>query len=138
MIMIDRERYLKHIFTYFEAFNEPSSTIFPMLGIYSCDSNFNNFSPLSYDVSLTQNYEMNFQVNLLVVAGEILFYLEPLLKTIDKVGGGEEFSRHGEDDDLHSQFWTLYFDGFKSQEGSRTRCILIDPKGKQNFLTCRL
>jgi ribonuclease HI len=32
----------------------------------------------------------------------------------------------------------LYFDGSTSQEGSGEGCILIDPKGKQNFLSCRL
>jgi ribonuclease HI len=31
----------------------------------------------------------------------------------------------------------MYFDGSKSQEGSGTRCILIEPKGKQNFLSFR-
>jgi hypothetical protein len=66
MIRIDRERYLKHTVTDLEAFNEPSSTDFPMLGNYSCDSDFGNFSPLSSDVPLTQNSEMDFQVNLLV------------------------------------------------------------------------
>jgi ribonuclease HI len=31
-----------------------------------------------------------------------------------------------------------YFDGSKSQEGSREGCILIEPKRKRNFLSCRL
>ena len=38
----------------------------------------------------------------------------------------------------HSQIWTLYFDGSKSQEGSGVGCILIDQKGKHHFLSCRL
>jgi ribonuclease HI len=138
MIRIDRERYLKHTVTDLEAFNEPSSTDFPVLGNYSCDSDFDNFSPLSSDVPLTQNSEMNFQVNLLVAVEETLFCQEPLLETTDKIGGEEEVSRHGEADDFRSQVWTLYFDGSKSQEGSGAGCILIDPKGKQNFLSCRL
>jgi ribonuclease HI len=33
---------------------------------------------------------------------------------------------------------TLYFDGSNSQEGSGAGCILIDEKGKRNFLSCRL
>jgi ribonuclease HI len=37
-----------------------------------------------------------------------------------------------------SQIWTIYFDGYKSQEGSGAGCILIDPKGKCHFLSCRL
>jgi ribonuclease HI len=60
------------------------------------------------------------------------------LETTDKVGGGEEISRHGEVDVFRSQVWTLYFDGSKSQEGSGVGCILIDPKGKQNFMSYRL
>jgi hypothetical protein len=109
-----------------------------VLGNYSCDYDFGNFSPLSSDVPLTQNSEMNFQVNLLVMEGETLFCQEPRLETTDKVGGEEEVSRHGEVDDLRSQVWTLYFDGSKLQEGSRAGCILIDPKGKHNFRSCRL
>jgi ribonuclease HI len=69
---------------------------------------------------------------------ETLFCQEPLLETTEKIGGEEEVSRHGEADDFLSQVWTLYFDGSKSQEGSGAGCILIDPKGKQNFLSCRL
>jgi hypothetical protein len=45
MITIDRERYLKHTITDLETLNEPSSTYFPVLGNYSCDSNFGIFSP---------------------------------------------------------------------------------------------
>jgi hypothetical protein len=72
MIRIDRERYLKHTVTDLESFNKPSSTYFPVLGNYSSDSDFSNFSPLSSDVPLTQNYEMTFQLNLLVVVEESL------------------------------------------------------------------
>jgi hypothetical protein len=94
MIKFDRERYLKHTVTNLEAFNEPSSEDFPVLGKYSYDSDFNNSSPLSSDVPLTKNSEMNFQLNILVVAEETLFCQEPLLETIDKLGGEEEVSRH--------------------------------------------
>jgi hypothetical protein len=83
MIRINRERYLKHTIIDLESFNEPSSTDFPMLGNYSCYSDFNNFSPLSCDVPLTQNFEMTFQVNLLVAAEETLFCQEPLLETTE-------------------------------------------------------
>jgi hypothetical protein len=46
MIRIDRERYLKHTVTDLETPNEPSSTDFPILGNYSCESYFRNFPPL--------------------------------------------------------------------------------------------
>jgi hypothetical protein len=73
MIRIDRERYLKHIVTDLEPFNEPSSTDFPILGNYSCDFDFGNFTPFSSNVPLTQNSEINFQVNLLAAIEEIIF-----------------------------------------------------------------
>jgi len=53
-----------------------------------------------------------------------------MLETTDKVYIDEEITRHEEVAKFHSQVWTLYFDGSKSQEGSGARCILIDPKGK--------
>jgi hypothetical protein len=83
MIRIDRERYLKHTVTDLEALNKPSSTDFPVLGNYSCDYDFGNFSPLSSNVPLTQNSEMTFQENLSTATQEILFYQEPLFKTTE-------------------------------------------------------
>jgi hypothetical protein len=74
MIRIDRERYLKHTITDLKTLNEPSSTDFPMLGNYSCDSYFENFSPLSSDVPLTQNSEKIFQEELPTSGG-----INPLL-----------------------------------------------------------
>jgi hypothetical protein len=102
MIRIDRERYIKDTITNLEAFNEPLSAYFPMLENYSYDSNFGNFSPLSFDVPITQNSKMNFQVNLMVAVEETLFCREPLLETTKKIRGEEEVSSHGEADDSHS------------------------------------
>jgi hypothetical protein len=48
MIKIDREIYLKHTITDLETPNEPASTDFPVLGNYSCDSHFGEFSPLMF------------------------------------------------------------------------------------------
>jgi hypothetical protein len=138
MIIIDRERYLKHTVTDLETLNEPSSTDFPVLGNYSCDSYFGNFSPLSSDVPLTQNSEMIFQEELPTAAEETLFCQEPALEITELAGGKEESNREGEADTCFPQVWTLYFDGSKSQEGSGAGCILINPKGKRHFLSCRL
>jgi hypothetical protein len=90
MIRIDRERYLKHMVTDLETLNEPSSTDFPVLGNYSCDSDFGNFSPLSSDIPLTQNSEISFQENFLTTAGETLFCQEPVLEIMEQIGGKEE------------------------------------------------
>ena len=35
-------------------------------------------------------------------------------------------------------FWTLYFDGSKTLEGSGACSILIDPRKNKHFLSCRL
>ena len=35
-------------------------------------------------------------------------------------------------------FWTLYFDGSKTLEGSGVSCVLIDPRKNKCFLSCRL
>ena len=35
-------------------------------------------------------------------------------------------------------FWTLFFDGSKTLEGSGAGCVLIDPKKNKHFLACRL
>ena len=35
-------------------------------------------------------------------------------------------------------FWTLFFYGSKTLEGSRAGCVLIDPKKNKHFLSCRL
>jgi hypothetical protein len=95
MIRIDRERYLKHIVTDLETLNEPSSTDFPVLGNYSCDSDFGNFSPLSSDVPLTQNSEMIFQENLPTTTEETLFCQGPALEITEQVGGKEESDKKG-------------------------------------------
>jgi hypothetical protein len=134
MLRIDREIYLKHTLIDLESFNEPSSTYFPMVGNYSCNYDFENFSPLSSDVPLTQKSKMTFQVNLMEEAEESILCQESLLETIEKVYEDEKITRPEEVVKFHSQVWTLYFDGSKSQ-GSGARCVLIDPKGKRNFLS---
>jgi ribonuclease HI len=138
MIRIDRERYLKHIVIDLETLNEPSSTDFPVLGNYSCDFDFRNFSPLSSDVPITQNFKMIFQEKLSKAAEETLFCQGPTLVITEQIGGEEESDKKEEADRFFPQVWTLYFDGSKSQEGSGAGCILIDPKGKRHFLFCRL
>jgi ribonuclease HI len=138
VIRIDRERYLKHIATDLETLNEPSSVDFPVLGNYSCDSYLGKFSPLSSDVPLTQNSEMIFREELSTTAKETLFYLEPTLEITEETKINRESDRKEEADRFCPQVWTLYFDGSKSQEGSGAGCILINPKGKRHFLSCRL
>ena len=138
MIRIDRKIYLKHTVTDLDAINEPSSTEFPMLGNYSYDSDFGNFSPLSFDVPLTQNSKVIFQENFPTTTRETLFCQEPVLEIMVQIRGKEEGDKKEEDDRFFPHVWTLYFDGSKSQEGSGVGCILINLKGKQHFMSCRL
>ena len=35
-------------------------------------------------------------------------------------------------------FWTLIFDGSKSEDGVGAGCILINPQGEKTMLACRL
>jgi ribonuclease HI len=81
---------------------------------------------------------MTFQENVPTTMEETLFCQEPLLETSDKIRGEEEVSKNLEANGSHSQVWTFYFDGSKSKEGPGEGCILIDPKGTRNFLSCRL
>jgi len=39
---------------------------------------------------------------------------------------------------VKSLFWTLYFDGSLSNDGTRAGCILIIPKGEKTMIACRL
>jgi hypothetical protein len=135
MIRIDRERYLKHTVTDLETPNEPASTDFPILGNYSCDSHFGNFSPLLSDVSLTQSSEMIFQEEFPMPMEDSLFCQDLVLGLPEEKIEERNTDWNG---NHRSQIWTLYFDGSKSQEGSGAGCILIDQKGKCHFLSCRL
>ena len=39
---------------------------------------------------------------------------------------------------VNTNFWFLYFDGSKCQEGAGAGCILVDPLGNKFFISCRL
>jgi hypothetical protein len=84
MIRIDREIYFKHIVIDLEIPNESSSIEFPILGNYSCDSDFDNFSPHLSDIPPTQKYEMTFQVDLLEVAEENILCQDSPTRVRDK------------------------------------------------------
>jgi hypothetical protein len=114
--------------------NEPSSTDFPILGNYSCDSYFGNFSPLLSDVPFTQNSELFFQEKSSIPMRDTLFCQNSTLELAKQEVGEQEVNKGNENSDSHSQIWTLYFDRSKSQEGSGAGCILINPIGKCHLL----
>ena len=138
MIKIDSERYLKHTVTDLETPNEPSSTDFPILGNYSCDSHFENFSPLLSNVPLTQNSKVIFQEEPPIPIEEFLFCHNLTLGLVEEEIGEQNIGDGKERSDCCTQIWTLYFDGSKSKEVSGPGCILINHKGKRHLLSCRL
>jgi hypothetical protein len=117
MIRIDRERYLKYTITDLETLNEHLSIEFPMLGNYSYHSYFENFSPLSSNIPLTQNSEMIFREELPTTVEETLFCQEPMVEIKKQTKGKEGSNKKEEDGTIFPQVWTLYLDGSKSQEG---------------------
>jgi hypothetical protein len=84
MIRIDRERYLKHTITDLETLSEPSSTEFPVLGNFSCDSHFRNFSLLLSNVPLSQKSEMGFQEKMSIPTKDTLFCQDPALEITEQ------------------------------------------------------
>ena len=65
-----------------------------------------------------------------MVVEKTLFFQETSLEITEQTKGKEESNRKKGADKFYPQIWTLYFDGYKSQEGSGVGCILVDPKGK--------
>jgi hypothetical protein len=129
---------LKHIVTDLEAPNEPSSNEFPVLGNYSCDLDFGNFSPCSSEVLFSQKSKLSLH--------EDPELIEPCNKP-EQSFHAQSQQNEGQilkiDWDKRvpnfiSKIWTLFFYGSKSQEGVGAGCIFINPAGKHSFLSCRL
>jgi hypothetical protein len=114
MIRNDRERYMKHTVTNLKTPNEPASIDFPILGNYSCDSHFGNFSPLLSKFSLTQNSEMTFQGESSMSTEDSLFCQNLMLGRVGQNIGKQKINDGRERNDCRSRIWTLYFDGCKS------------------------
>jgi ribonuclease HI len=81
---------------------------------------------------------MAFQEKLSIPTEETLFCPEPVSENSELAMREKESNGEREAYTPCPQCWILYFDGSKSQEGSGAGCILIDPKGKRYFLSCRL
>jgi len=90
MIKINRERYLNHMITDLETPNKPASTDFLVLGNYSCDSHFGDFSPLLSVVPLTQKSEIIFQEELSMPIENALFCQNPAIDLTGREIGKQE------------------------------------------------
>jgi hypothetical protein len=86
-----------------------------VLGNYSGDSDFGKFAPHMFDIPSTQKSKMIYQINLLAVAEESIFYQDSPTRVADKEVEIVKISRHEEVRIFSPQIWMLYFDGSKSQ-----------------------
>jgi len=120
-IKIDQEKHMTHTVTEFEQENQPIAFNNNILGNYSSESFFGNFaaqsSPFSVNHSTSQieNYSQTDRSRCFNVTE----------KTVNNIVD-------------NSLFWSLYFDGSKSSEGSGAGCILVSPQGEKTMLSCRL
>ena len=112
---------MTHTVTDFEQENQPVAFNNNILGNYSSESFFGNFVAQSSPFSVnhcTSQVENFSQTNLSKCFNENqkdvnIFVNSPL-------------------------FWSLYFDGSTSSEGSGAGCILVSPQGEKTMLSCRL
>ena len=101
--------------------DEKNIPVEPMLGNYFLELEPGNYqTEEASDTSDTQPDLLRFSQ-----AGEID------CKIVDLAVGVDSFS-------VDNVFWTLYFDGSKTLEGSGAGCVLIDPQKNKHFLSCRL
>jgi hypothetical protein len=112
---------MTHTVTEFEQENQPIAFNNNILGNYSSESFFGNFnaqsSPFSVNsfTSQIENFSHTDTSRCVNIAEEIVN------KTVDK-----------------PLFWSLYFDGSKSNDGAGAGCILVSPEGEKTMLSCRL
>jgi len=94
IIQIDRERYHKHTIIDLNTPNEPSSTDFPVLGNYSCDSGFGNFTPHVSNIPPTRQSKMIFQVYLLAATEGGILCQDSRSGVADKEDDSGKITRH--------------------------------------------
>lgn len=116
-IQVDQEKHLKHIVTKIEGDNELVAFNNNIIDNYSAESFLGNFkaheSPFLDNVVISQ-VENFLQID----ASECKNFINKLV--------------------VNTLFWTLYFDGSKSNNGAGAGCILIIPEGEKTMLACRL
>lgn len=114
------ERYMKHIVTDLNDINEPIMFSKFVLGDYSFDSFFENFT---IETSLYFNT---------TTRSELFDYTQ---------FAGPNFSNLVIDRsslNVNKNLWLLHFDGSKTNEGAGIGCILKDPSGNKFSIACRL
>jgi hypothetical protein len=116
-LRINRERYLKYIVTNINDSNEPFVPSVNALEIQDMNTFFGNFVAEVYTIAdLNQQYEISICTPVLASKHDV--------NIVNRCENNE--------------IWSLYFDGSISREGTSAECLLIDPRGNNTFISCRL
>jgi len=112
---------MTHTVTEFEEENQPIAFNNNILGNYSFESLFGNFTAQSSPFSVN-NFTSLIEIFSQTDTSRCVKIVEETInKIVDK-----------------PLFWSLYFDGSKSNEGAGAGCILVSPEGEKTMLSCRL
>ena len=116
---------MKYNVTRLEGKNEPVNFSYSVLGNY-----FLELKPVNYQDE-ESSCESNAQSNILKFSrdDDIDCNIVNLVTNI-----GDDTNQL----ELEDRFWSLYFDGSKTQEGLGAGCILIDPYKNKHFLSCKI
>lgn len=116
-IHIDREKKMKYSVTYLEEENEAVVFTNNIIGNYYLESFLGSFNA----------QESSFEIDYVTSQAEDFSQTDSsrCVNILDKPV-------------IKSLFWTLYFDGSRSNDGARVECILINLVGEKTMIACRL
>lgn len=117
-IKIDWEKHMTHTITEFEQENQPIAFNNNILGNYSSESFFGNFTAQSSLFSVNNFTSQIENFSQTDTSRGVKIAKETINKTVDK-----------------SLFWSLYFDGSKSNEDGGEGCILVSLEGQKTMLS---
>ena len=120
-IKIDRENYMKYTVTQIDDLNQPVMQIDNILGNYGIDTCFGNFQAEKSAFSDLEQQSEILSCSHMITPEEDIIPENIVKNSVNS-----------------SDFWSLYFDGSKCQEGAGAGCILVDPSGNKMFISCRL
>ena len=120
MVKIDREKYMKHMVMEINGPNELVMFTQSKLGNLCLDTFFGNFN-----AGMSSQTQTSYQSKLLHTTQTV----EPHCNIVDD--RTVQFTNN-------PNFWTLFFDGSKMQEGAGIDCVLIDPNGNKVLFSCHL
>ena len=114
---------MKHNVTQLEGENEPVNFSHSVLGNYFIELELRNYQAEESSDELDTQSELVQFSRTDKIDCNIVNLVSNLESSSDNI-------------ELEDKFWLSYFDGSKTQEGSGTDCILIDPGKNKHFLSC--